>query len=168
MAPPPNRSAIDPADTSAPEAAASYSAPNLTAGTRVYLDPSLGEGAQKMDMKGMDHSKMRGMKGMKEMDHGAMGKDEQQPAGASGAQSGGMQGMDHSKMPGMGGKQQPSGSPAEQPGGMEGMKQPGAASQAEKEAVVDEMKKTSDEMKKLSDEMKAQSDAKDPGGKSRR
>lgn len=58
--PPPNRSAADPADSSAREPAVPRK-PNLIASTRIFLDPSAGEGAQKMD-----HSKMPGMGGKKD------------------------------------------------------------------------------------------------------
>ena len=134
--PPPNRSAADPTDPSSPEAASSRYRPNLIASTRTFLDPSAGEGAQKMD-----HSKMQGMGGMEGMDHSKMQ---------------GMPGMDHSKMPGMSGKK---GDP------MPGMKHDAepakgaVARPADKEATVEEMKKTADEMKKASDELKAKSDA---------
>ena len=154
--PPPNRSAIDPAEPSAPEAATPRSKENLIAGTRVYLDPAVGEGAQKMDhskmqgmggmgdMKGMDHSKMPGMQGKQEEDQSKPESMEKMP------------GMDHSKMPGMSGKKDDA---------MPGMKHDAepakgdAAKPADKEATVEEMKKTADEMKKASDELKAKSDA---------
>lgn len=137
VTPPPNRSATDPSDSSAPEASARRFRPNLVATTQVYLDPSVGAGAQKMD-----HSKMPGMEGMQGMDHSKMpGMDSKQPPAASPSpQSQDMQQMDHSKMPGMEPKESP-------------------AAPASKEALETEMKKTSDEMKRLSDEMKAKTDA---------
>ena len=79
LPPSPNQTAMDPSNPSAPEASAPRLRPNLVATTRVYLDPSAGQGAQTMD-----HSKMKGMEGM---DHSQMK---------------GMEGMDHSQMPGMG------------------------------------------------------------------
>ena len=153
---PPNRSAVDPSNASAAGASARRFRPNLVATTQIYLDPSVGRGAQKMD-----HSKMQGMEGM---DHSKMeGVDTNKPA-----QSGAMEGMDHSKMSGMEAKASPAASqqPAEMQGmdhaKMEGMAKPAPnaqASPASKEAVKTEMKKTSDEMKKLSDELKAKADA---------
>jgi uncharacterized protein involved in copper resistance len=62
--PAPNRSTPDPSDPTAPQASARPLHPNLVATTKVYLDPSLGQEAQKMEhgnMQGMDHSKMPGM-----------------------------------------------------------------------------------------------------------
>ena len=166
MPPPPNRSAVDPADSAAGEAAAPRYRPNLIAGTRIFLDPSVGEGAQKMDhskmggmggMEGMDHSKMQGMEGMGHskmkgpgdvpgMDHSKMpGMKEDKPQSMEN-----MPGMDHSKMPGMDGKKDEA---------MPGMKPNAEQPPADKAATVEEMKKTADEMKKTSDELKAKSDA---------
>lgn len=137
--PPSNRSAADPADPSSPEAGSSRYRPNLIASTRVFLDPSVGEGAQKMD-----HSKMQGMGGMEGMDHSKMqGMEAMDDSKMQG--TGGMEGMDHSKMPAMKHDAEPSKGTAAQP--------------ADKEATVEEMKKTGDEMKKASDELKAKSDA---------
>ena len=147
--PPPNRSEADPADPSARDAALPRLKPNLIASTRIFLDPSVGEGAQKMD-----HSKMQGMGGMEGMDHSKMPGMQKEGAKPQGMEN--MPGMDHSKMPGMSGKKD---------GAMPGMKhdaQPAkgeAAQPADKEATVEEMKKTADEMKRASDELKAKSDA---------
>lgn len=129
VAPPPNRSATDPSDSSAPEAATRRFRPNLVATTQVYLDPSVGAGAQKMD-----HSKMPGMDGMKGMDHSKMpGMEQKQPPTATPAPQ-------SQPMPEMEPKESPAASPS-------------------KEALEREMKKTSDEMQRLSDEMKAKTDA---------
>ena len=90
--PPPNRSTPDPSDPTAPQASARPLHPNLVATTKVYLDPSLGQEAQKMEhgnMQGMDHSKMSGTEAKK------------QTSPAPVEQPGAMEGMDHSKMPGM-------------------------------------------------------------------
>ena len=90
--PPPNRSTPDPSDPTAPQASARPLHPNLVATTKVYLDPSLGQEAQKMEhgnMQGMDHSKMSGTEA------------KQQTSPAPVQQPGAMEGMDHSKMPGM-------------------------------------------------------------------
>ena len=149
--PPPNRSEADPADPSAREAALPRLKPNLIASTRIFLDPSVGEGAQKMD-----HSKMQGMGSMEGMDHSKMPGMQKEGAGAKPQGMENMPGMDHSKMPGMSGKKD---------GAMPGMKHDApaakddAAKPADKEATVEEMKKTADEMKKASDELKAKSDA---------
>ena len=149
VSPPPNRSEADPADPSAREAALPRLKPNLIASTRIFLDPSAGEGAQKMD-----HSKMQGIGGMEGMDHSKMPGMQKEGAKPQGMEN--MPGMDHSKMPGMGG---------ETDGAMPGMKHEAepakgeAAQSADKEATVEEMKKTADEMKKASDELKAKSDA---------
>jgi Heavy metal binding domain len=118
--PAPNRTVPDPSDPSAPQASARPLHPNLVATTKVYLDPSLGQEAQKME-----HGNMQGMAGMERM-----------------------QGMDHSKMSGTEAKQQTSPAPVQQPGAMEGMdhsKMPGMTSQPQnKEILEKEMKKTSD------------------------
>lgn len=193
MPPSLNPSGADPSNPSAPEASARRLRPHLVATTKVYLDPSAGQGAEKMDMskmqgnggmQGMDHSKMPGMEakppagappaqpgGMQGMDHSKMqGMENKQSAD----QPGGKQGMDHSKMPGMEAKQPPVGAPSPPPEGMKGMdhsKMPGMGAQQPsapspgKEALEMEMKKTSDEMKKLSDELKAKSDAARPAEK---
>ena len=95
--PPPNRSEADPADPSARAAALPRLKPNLIASTRIFLDPSVGEGAQKMD-----HSKMQGMGGMEGMDHSKMPGMQKVEAKPQGMEN--MPGMDHSKMPGMSGK----------------------------------------------------------------
>ena len=184
MLPSLNHSGADPSNPSAPEASARRLNPHLVATTKVYLNPSAGEGAEKMDMskmqgnggmQGMDQAQMKGMKGMENkpaaaapdrmqgMDHSKMSGMEAKPP-----QPGAMQGMDHSKMPGMEAKQPAAGAPPAQPEGMQGMdhskmpdmgaKQPSAAPPS-KEALKMEMKKTSDEMKQLSDELKAKSDA---------
>jgi uncharacterized protein involved in copper resistance len=80
LPPPPNHPGLgDPSNPSAPEASGPRFRPSLVASTRVYLNPSAGQGAQTMD-----HSKMQGMEGMQGMDHSQM------------------KSMDHSKMPGMG------------------------------------------------------------------
>ena len=138
VAPPPNRSEADPADPSAREAALPRLKPNLIASTRIFLDPSAGEGAQKMD-----HSKMQGMGGMEGMDHSKMPGMQKEGAKPQGMEN--MPGMDHSKMPGMKHDAEPAKEDATKPAG--------------KEATVEEMKKTADEMKKASDELKAKSDA---------
>jgi len=151
MPPSLHHSGGDPSNPSAPEASARRLRANLVATTKVYLDPSAGEDAEKMDMskmqgnggrQGMDHSQMQGMQ---EMDHSKMkGMESKQPsAGVPSPQPEEMGAMHHSKMPGMG---------APPPAAT-------ASSPASKEAVEMEMKKTSDEMKKLSDELKAKSDA---------
>jgi len=78
VAPPPNSSTVDPSNPSAPEATVRRFQPNLVASTRVYLDPSVAQGAQKMD-----HSKMQGMDNMSGMDHSKMpGMDVQQSPAA--------------------------------------------------------------------------------------
>src|SRR5581483_6783262 len=137
VAPSPSNPVADPSDPSAPEASARHFHPNLVATTQVYLDPSVGKGAQKMD-----HSKMQGMDNMSGMNHSQMpGMEPKQAPATSPAPSQPMQQMDHSKMPGME-KKQPPGSPLS------------------KEALEVEMKKTSDEMKKLSDELKKKADEK--------
>jgi uncharacterized protein involved in copper resistance len=90
--PAPNRTVPDPSDPSAPQASARPLHPNLVATAKVYLDPSLGQEAQKMEhgnMQGMDHSKMSGTEA------------KQQTSPAPVQQPGAMEGMDHSKMPGM-------------------------------------------------------------------
>ena len=158
VAPPPNRSASDPSDASAPEASSPPFRPNLVATTQVYLDPAVGQGAQKMD-----HSKMPGM------------ESKQPPSTTPAPQSQQAQEMDHSKMPGMEPKQPPtttSSPPSQQMPEMDHSKMPGMeskpppASPPNKEALKTEMQKTSDEMKKLSDEMKAKTDAAKPAEKS--
>jgi Heavy metal binding domain len=117
--PAPNRTVPDPSDPSAPQASARPLHPNLVAAAKVYLDPSLGQEAQKME-------------------HGNM-----QMAGMEGTQ-----GMDHSKMSGTEAKQQTSPAPVQQPGAIEGMdhsKIPGMTSQPQnKEILEKEVKKTSD------------------------
>jgi rubrerythrin len=179
--PPPSNRFPDPSDPAAPHVSTRPLRTNLVATTKVYLDPSLGREAQKMEhgnmqgmpgmegMQGMDHSKM---KGMEKMDHSKMPgmAAQQRPAGTPAQQGDGMkgmdpskmQGMDHSKMSGTETKHQPSPAPAQQPGGMQGMdhsKMPGMTSQPQdKETLEKEMKKTSDEMKKLSDELKQKAD----------
>lgn len=69
----PKQPGADPSNPSAPEASARRLHPYLVATTKVYLDPSAGQGADKMDMsktqdKGgrqeMDPSQMKGMSGM--------------------------------------------------------------------------------------------------------
>ena len=130
VAPPPNRSEADPADPSAREAALPRLKPNLIASTRIFLDPSAGEGAQKMD-----HSKMPGMGGMEGMDHSKMPGMQKEGAKPQGMEN--MPGMDHSKMPGMKHDAEP----------------------AKEDATVKGMKKSAGEMKKASDELKAKSDA---------
>lgn len=77
VTPPPNPSVNDPSDPSAPEASTRRLRPNLVATTQVYLDPSVGQGAQKMD-----HSKMPGMEGM-QMDHSKMPGMDAQPSPAA-------------------------------------------------------------------------------------
>ena len=166
MPPSLNPSGADPSNPSGPEASARRFRPNLVAATKMYLDPSAGQGAEKMDM-----SKMQGMGGMQRMDHSKMQGTETKPGAGV---SGGMEGMDHSKMPGMEAKQPPVGAPSPPPEGMKGMdhskmtgmgaQQPSAAPPS-KEALEMEMKKTSDEMKQLSDELKAKSDAAGPAEK---
>jgi hypothetical protein len=141
----------DPSDPAAPQASARPLRPNLLATTKVYLDPSLGQEAQKME-----HGNMQGMGGMQGMDHSQMK---------------GMEKMDHSNMPGMEAQQQPAPTAAQQSGAMQGMdhsKMPGMTSQPlqNKEALENEMKKTSDEMKKVSDQLKKKSDAAKPADKS--
>jgi rubrerythrin len=63
-------SGADPSNPSAPEASAGRFRPHLVATTKVYLDPSAGQGTEKMDMskmqpnagmQGADHSKMPAM-----------------------------------------------------------------------------------------------------------
>ncbi len=173
MPPSLNHSGADPSNPSAPESSARRLHPQLVATTKVYLDPSAGRGADKMDM-----SKMQGMGGMQGMDqshmqgmdHSKMPGMESKPAASA---PDGMQGMDHSKMPGMEAKQPSTGAPSPEPEGMSGMdhsKMPGmgasppatAPSPASKEGVEMEMKKTSDEMKQLSDKLKAKSDSGTP------
>jgi uncharacterized protein involved in copper resistance len=161
MPPPANRSASHPSDAAAPESNIRPVQPNLVATTQVYLDPSVGRGAQKMD-----HSKMQGMSGMEGMDHSKMQGmgEKKQPSPQPNTQ--GMEDMDHSKMPGT----QSSQSAPQREQSMQGMdhsKMPGmtppaqgaAASPPSKEVLKTEMQKTSDEMKKLSDEMKEKTDA---------
>jgi uncharacterized protein involved in copper resistance len=96
--PPPNRSTPDPSDPTAPQASARPFHRNLVATTKVYLDPSLGREAQKME-----HGNMQGMGSMQGMDHSKMSDTEakQQTSPAPVQQPGAMEGMDHSKMPGM-------------------------------------------------------------------
>jgi rubrerythrin len=151
--PPPNSSTPDPSDPAAPQASTRPLRPNLVATTKVYLDPSLGQEAQKME-----HGNMQGMAGME----GMKGMDHSQMKGMENTDRSKMQGMDHSKMSGTEGKQSPSPAPAKQPGSMEGMdhsKMPGMTSSPQsKESLEKEMKKTSDEMKKLSDELKEKAD----------
>jgi hypothetical protein len=181
--PPPSNRFPDPSDPAAPHASTRPLRTNLVATTKVYLDPSLGQEAQKMEhgnmqgmpgmegMQGMDHSKM---KGMEKMDHSKMPGmgAQQQPTGAPAQQGDGMKGMDHSKMQGTQDKKPPEESPAPQASGMEGMdhsKMPGMTSPPQnKEVLEKEMKKTSDEMKKLSDELKEKADAAVPADKSQR
>ncbi len=179
MPPPLNHSGADPSNPSAPEASARPLHPHLFATTKIYLDSTAGQGAEKMDMskmqgsggmQGMDQSQMKGMGGI---DHSKMkGMGNNSAAGSSGE----MQEMDHLKMPDMESKQPLAGAPSPQPDEMNGTnhsKMPGmspppsatASSPASKEAVEMEMKKTSDEMKQLSDELKAKSDATSPAEK---
>lgn len=122
VAPPPNRSASDPSDSSAPEASAHRFRPNLVATTQVYLNPSVGAGAQKMD-----HSKMPDMEA------------KSPPATSPSPQSQDMQQMDHSKMPGMEPKESPA-APASK-----------EALETEMKKTSDEMKRLSDEMKAKTD-----------------
>ena len=142
---PPSPPALgDPTNPSAPEASGPRLRPKLVATTKVYLSPSAGEGADKMDM-----SKTQGTGGMQGMDHSKMQGMETKPSdgaavGMQGMDYSQMEGMDHSKMPGMGA------SPAS----------------ADAKAVEKEMKQTSDEMKELSDELKAKSDAAKPAASS--
>lgn len=132
----PEWSTNDPTNPNASSASSAELRPTLIAGTKRYIDPSIGREAGEMKMgggmQGMDHSKMPGM--------------GQAPAAQQPAPGGDMQGMDHSKM---GANAAPQG----------GQPAPGAQPPADKAAVVEEMKKTAEEMKKLSDELKAQSGA---------
>lgn len=125
--PPPPYRFPDPSDPAASQASTRPLRTNLVATTKVYLDPSLGQEAQKME-----HGNMQGMEGMQGMDHSKMSgaQAQQQASPAPAQQPGGMERMDHSKMLGMTSQPQ------------------------NKEALEKEMKKTSDEMKKLSDELK--------------
>ena len=60
-------SGADPSNPSAPEASAGHFRPHFVATTKVYLDPSAGQGAEKMDM-----SKRQGSAGMQGTDHSKM------------------------------------------------------------------------------------------------
>lgn len=133
--PSPKSAGMDPSNPSAPEASTPRFRQTLVATTRVYLDPSSGQGAQTMD-----HSKMPGMEG------------KQPTAGASPVKPEGMQGMDHSKMPGM--DAQPSAT-ASAPASNE-------AVEMEMKKTSSEMKRLSDELKAKSDAAKA---AEKPGDK---
>jgi hypothetical protein len=149
----------DPSDPAAPQGSTRPLRTNLVATTKLYLDPSIGQEAQKME-----HGNMQGMEGMQGMDHSKMPgmEKQQQSAEPSGTQPGRTQEMDHSKMSGMEAQQQGSPAPTQQPGGMEGMdhsKMPAMSSPPpKKEALEKEIKRTSDEMKKLSDELKERVD----------
>lgn len=126
---PSNRSVVDPSDAKSADAVSARYRPSLIANTRVFLDPSVGEGAQKMDhssMQGMDHSKMQGMGGM----------DGSKMKGTEG-----MQGMDHSKMQGMKPDSQPTTAGQN-------------ATADEMKKTADEMKRISEELKKKSDALK--------------
>lgn len=131
---PPNGAMPDPSDPAAPQASTRPPRQDLVATTKVYLDPSAGADAQKMEhgnmqgMDGMDHSKMPGM------------EQKAPPATSPAPQPQQMPQMDHSKMPGMEQKESPAAPPS-------------------KEALDGEMKKTEAEMKKLSEELKAKSEA---------
>ena len=160
---PPNRSIPDPSDPAAPQASAKPLRPNLVATTKVYIDPSIGKEAQKME-----HGNMQGMGGMQ-------GMDQSQMQGMEKTNDSKMQGMDHSKMPGMQPQQQPSPTAAQQSGDMQGKdhskmqgmdhsKMPGMTSPPQtKEVLEQEMKRTSDEMKKTDEAMKEKSDEMKPG-----
>lgn len=68
-------SAADPSNPSAPEAPAQRFPAHLVTTTKVYLDPSAGEGAEKMDM-----SKTEGHGEMQGMDHSQMSAAARSPA----------------------------------------------------------------------------------------
>ncbi len=136
---PENRSASDPSDASAPEASARPFHPDLVGNTQVYLDSSVGRGAQKMDhssthgtarMAGMDHSKMAGM----DSSLPSAGPPPEQPVQ--------MQQMDHTAT-----SQWVAPAPE------------GTMSPASKEVLQTRMQQTADEMRKLSDELNAKAGA---------
>jgi hypothetical protein len=114
---PPNRTMPDPSDPAAPQASTRPLRPNLVATTKVYLDPAIGQEAQKME-----HGNMQGMEGMQGMDHSQMK---------------GMEGMDHSKMPGM----------TSQPQNKEALEKEMKQTSGEMKKTSDAMKQKSDEMK---------------------